>query len=398
MKGNTGKIINVDLTAGKVEIETLPSDYYKKYIGGSGLAAKIFWDRGRFDIDPLAPEAMLIFMNGPFAGLRLSGASRNSVAGCSPLTGHWGDSSSGGFFAPELRYAGFDGIIITGRAATPSMLIIEDGKIEIADASPYWGKGTQEVTVALKKKFGKAVRTLVIGPAGENLVKYTIILNDGHHATGRAGFGALMGSKNLKAILVKAGKKEMELADAAAFDELRKEINEKTKESVSANVLRENGTAANLIGGVYSGDVPVKNWTSNYWEEAAEALTGSTLTETYLTKRGACAYCTIACKRVVEVKEGPFAIAEGPGPEYETIVAFGTLIGSVDLAATCKAGRVCNDLGLDTISAGATIAWAMEAYEKGDLTDEDTEGIPLLWGDLNTVINTLLPMIAERRG
>ncbi len=398
MKGNTGKVINVDLTAGSSHVETLPEEDYKHYIGGSGLAAKIFWERGRFDIDPLAPEAMLIFMNGPFAGLRMSGASRNSVAGCSPLTGHWGDSSGGGYFAPELRYAGFDGIIITGKAAKPSYLLIQDGDVQVLAADEYWGKGAEEVTKALKARYGKDYRTLVIGPAAENLVKYTIILNDGHHATGRAGFGAIMGSKNLKAIVVKASKKDMEVANPAGYEAFRKELNTRIIEALPATLLHADGTAANLTGGVYAGDVPVKNWTSNFWEEAADALAGSTLSEMYLTKRGACAFCGIACKRVVEVKEGPFAVPEGPGPEYETMVSFGTLIGSIDLAATCKAGRLCNDLGMDTISAGGTIAWAMEAFEKSDLTLEDTDGIPLKWGDLETVINVVLPKIAKREG
>jgi len=398
MKGNTGKIIDVDLTAGKIKVDELPEEYYKKYIGGSGLAAKLFWERGNFDADPLSPEAMLIFMDGPFAGLKLSGVSRHSTAGRSPLTGGWGDSSCGGYLAPELRYAGYDGIVITGRAEKPSMLLIEDDRIEILDAGEYWGRETAEVNSALKEKYGKAYRTLVIGPAGENLVKYSVILNEGHHATGRTGFGAVMGSKNLKAIVVKAGKKEMTLADPEKVDELRKELNPKIKEALASDVLRENGTAANLIGGMYAGDVPIRNWTSNFWEEASEDLTGSTLTETYLTRRSSCAFCSIACKRVVEVKEGPWAIPEGPGPEYETIVAFGTLIGSIDLAATCKAGRICNDLGIDTISAGGTIAWAMEAFERGDLTLEDTDGIELKWGDMDTIINKVIPMITAKEG
>jgi aldehyde:ferredoxin oxidoreductase len=398
MKGNTGRVINVDLTSGGIRTETLPEEYYKQYIGGSGVAGKIFWERGRFDIDPLDPEAMLIFMNGPFAGLRISGASRNSVAGCSPLTGHWGDSSCGGYFAPELRYAGYDGIIITGKSPQPSLLLIRDDSIEVLDASEYWGKGTEEVNAALKKRFGKDHRTLVIGPAAEKLVKFTMILNDGHHATGRAGFGAIMGSKNLKAIVVKASKKEMEMANREAYEAFRKELNQRIVEALPATVLHEDGTAANLMAGVFTGDVPVKNWQSNFWEESAEALAGGALTEQYLTRRGACAFCGIACKRVVEVKEGPFAVPEGPGPEYETIVSFGTLIGSIDLAATCKAGRVCNDLGIDSISAGGTIAWAMEAFEKGDLTLEDTDGIALNWGDMDTVINVVLPKIAAREG
>lgn len=398
MKANTGKIIRIDLNAGAVSIETLPEENYRKFVGGSGLAAKYFWDKGDFNTDALSPEAMLIFMNGPFSGLKLSGASRNSVAGRSPLTGHWSDSSCGGFFAPELRFAGYDGIVLTGKSPKPSVLLIEDDKISIVDGAEYWGKGIEEVTKELKNKYGKTCRTVTIGPAGENLVKFAAILNDGHHAFGRTGFGAVMGSKNLKAIVVKAAKKEMTLADPEKYEELRKELNTKIKEALASSVMHENGTAANLGGGAFTGDVPIKNFTSNFWEEVTDALSGPTLTDTYLTKRGACAYCAIACKRVVEVKEGPWAIPEGPGPEYETIVAYGSLIGSLDLAAVCKANKICNDMGMDTISSGSTIAWAMEAFERGDLTEADTDGVKLNWGDMETVINVLLPKMAKREG
>lgn len=398
MYGNTGKIIVVDLTVGKIEVETLPETDYLSYIGGSGLAARLFWKRGNIQADPLSPEAILLLMNGPFAGLKLSGASRSSIAGRSPLTGNWGDSSCGGYFAPELRYAGFDGIILTGKAAKPSLLVIEDSAIRIESAEAYWGKGIESVNRSLKEKFGKTWRNLVIGPAGENQVKYAMILNEAHHAFGRAGFGAVMGSKNLKAIVVKASSKTMKLANSEAFEILRQELNPRIKDALASDVMHVNGTAANLEGGVYSGDVPIKNFTSNFWQEMAESLTGSVLSEKYLTHGSACAYCAIACKRNVAIMEGPFAIPDGPGPEYETIVSLGSMIGSMDLAAVCKAGRVCNDLGLDTISTGVTIAWAMEAYERGDITPDDTEGIPLVWGDMETVIDVLIPAIAAKTG
>ncbi len=398
MNANTGKIININLSSGQVKIETLPEEWYRLYIGGSGMAAKIFQERGDFSLEPLDPKAMLIFMNGPFAGLKLSGASRGSVAGCSPLTGHWGDSSCGGYFAPELRYCGFDGIVITGRAEKPSLIRIEGDAIELLAADAYWGLGTEETTRLLKGQFGKSSRTMTIGPAGENGVKFANIMHDGHNAAGRAGFGALMGSKNLKAVVVRALNKQMTLADPESFETLRVDLNVRIKEALASSVLHENGTAANLIGGVFSGDVPVKNWSSNFWEEAAEELNGTTLTEKYLTRRSGCMYCSIACKRIVEVKEGPFAVPEGSGPEYETIVAFGTLMGSIDLAATCKAGRICNDMGIDTISCGSTIAWAMEAFEKGDLSPEETGGLDLHWGDMATVIDVLLPAITGREG
>ncbi len=398
MFGNTGKVIAVDLSAEKISIETLPESYYLSYIGGSGLAAKLFWEKANIKADPLSPEAMLVFMNGPLAGLKLSGASRCSVGGRSPLTGCWGDSSCGGYFAPELRYAGFDGIIITGKASRPAMLVIKDSKISLENAESLWGKGIESVNQSLKDQYGKNWRTLIIGPAGENQVKYAMILNEAHHAFGRAGFGAVMGSKNLKAIVVKASSKNVKLYDPEAFEALRQELNPRIRDALASDVMRVNGTAANLEGGVYSGDVPIKNFTSNFWQEMAESLTGSVLTEKYLTNRSACAYCSIACKRNVIVKEGPFAIPKGPGPEYETIVSLGALIGSIDLAAVCKAGRICNDLGLDTISTGATIAWAMEAFEKGDLPKDYTDGIELTWGDMETVIDRIIPAIAGKTG
>lgn len=398
MFGNTGKVIDIDLTKGTIETITLDEGDYKKFIGGSGLATKLFWDRGDFDADPLSPEAMLIFMNGPFAGLKISGTSRNCVAGRSPLTGNWADSSCGGYFAPELRYAGFDGIIITGKAEGPSLIVINDDKVEIVNAKDLWGSGIESANVTLKEKHGKNARTVLIGPAGENGVLFANIMHEAHHAFGRTGFGAVMGSKNLKGLVVMASKKEMKLADAKEYEAIRAEVNPLIKDALASDVMRENGTAANLEGGVYAGDVPIKNWTSNYWEEMADALTGSTLTDTYLTKRGSCAFCSVACKRVVEVKEGPFKIPEGPGPEYETITAFGSMMNSMDLAATCKANRICNDLGMDTISCGVTIAWAMEAFEKGHLTTDDTDGVELNWGDMETVIDVILPKISAKDG
>ena len=398
MHGNTGKIITVDLSKQRIGIETLPEHIYRTYVGGSGLAAKLFWDRASWDADALSPQAMLMFLNGPFAGLKLSGASRFSAAARSPLTGAWADSSCGGYAAPELRYAGYDGIVLTGKAAEPVMLIIDDDAIRLEPAVAYWGNGITESTRALKEAFGKNWRTLVIGPAGENLVPYACILNEAHHAFGRTGMGAVMGSKNLKAILIHASKKQMALADPEGFETLRGELNPRIKDALASDVLRVNGTAANLEGSVYTGDVPIRNFTSNFWQEMGEALTGSMLTERYLTHQSACAYCAIACKRNVEISDGPWAIEKGPGPEYETIVSLGSLIGSMDLAAVCKAGRLCNDLGLDTITTGATIAWAMEAFEKRDLLPDDTEGVELHWGDMETVIHRLIPDIASRKG
>jgi len=398
VKGNTGKIIRIDLSKGSIEIIGVPDTYYSTYIGGSGLAAKIFWENADFDADPLSPESILIFMNGPFAGLKLSGTSRCCVAGRSPLTGGFSDSSCGGYFAPELRYAGFDGIILTGKSKAPVFLVIEDGSICLEDAASYWGKGIESVTQSLKARYTKKYRTLVIGPAGENQVPYANIIHDNHHAFGRTGFGAIMGAKHLKAIVVKASAKRMVLADEKKFEILRKELNPRIRTGMIPEVLREFGTAGSLESHVYSGNVPIKNWTSNFDEEMAEALTGETLSNTYLSGRSSCAHCGIACKRMVQIDNGPFAIPKGAGPEYETIVSFGCLMDSKDLAAACKAGRICNDLGMDTISAGATIAWAMEAFEKGHISKADTDDIPLNWADMATVIDKILPAMAGKIG
>jgi len=398
MKGNTGRIADIDLSTGNVSILQLPEETYRRYIGGSGLAARIFWDRADFSADPLSPEAILILMNGPLTGVKLSGVSRMNATARSPLTGGIAESSCGGHFPPALRLAGFDGLILSGRAKRPSVLLIENESVSVRDAGNLWGMGVLECTRELKKTYGKKSTSLVIGPAGENGVPFACILNEAHHAFGRCGMGAVMGTKNLKALVVQSGGGALSLADPDRIKSLTRELNPRIKDYLISQVLHDYGTSGNLEGHMYDGDVPMRNWTSSYDEEMASALTGSTLSETYLKKTATCAYCAVACKRIVQVDEGPFAVDEGPGPEYETVVAFGCLQGSPDLAAVCKAARICNDLGMDTISAGATIAWAMEAYEKGHLSDEQTGGIPLIWGDMDTVVRRILPMMAARDG
>jgi len=398
MNGNTGKIADINLSTGIVKILELPVDTYRRYIGGSGLAARIFWDRADFSADPLSPEAILILMNGPLTGIKLSGVSRMNATARSPLTGGIAESSCGGHFPPALRLAGFDGLILSGRAKRPSVLLIENESVSVRDAGNLWGMGVLECTRELKKTYGKKSTSLVIGPAGENGVPFACILNEAHHAFGRCGMGAVMGAKNLKALVVQSGAGTLSLADPDRIKSLTRELNPRIKDYLISQILHDYGTSGNLEGHMYDGDVPMRNWTSSYDEEMASALTGSTLSETYLKKTATCAYCAVACKRIVQVDEGPFAVEEGPGPEYETVVAFGCLQGSPDLAAVCKAARICNDLGMDTISAGATIAWAMEAYEKGHLTNEQTDGISLKWGDMETVVNRILPAMAARSG
>ncbi len=396
MYGNTGNIAIVDLSAGTVENLGLAADTYRRFIGGSGLAAKLFFDRADFSAEPLDPGALLMFLNGPLAGVKLSGASRMTAAARSPLTGAFADSSCGGYFAPAMRYAGLDGVVITGKSARPAVLVLRDGTAAVEDADGLWGKGIIECVPALAERYGKKARNLVIGPAGENLVPFACIMNEAHHAFGRCGLGAVMGSKNLKALVAVPGEPQISMADPERVRAMIKELTPRIRESLISQVLHDFGSPGNLEGHMYTGDVPVKNWTSNFNEEMAEALTGSTLSDRFLTRTGTCAFCAVGCKRIVKVDEGPFAIDEGPGPEYETVAAFGTLMDSSDLAAVCKANRVCNDLGMDTISAGSTIAWAMEAWERGDLDAERTGGIALEWGDMDTVVHRVLPAMAAR--
>lgn len=399
MKGNTGRIAAVDLSAGTVEMLHYPEDTYRQFIGGSGMAARLFWDRADFSADPLAPQALLVFMNGPLAGVKLSGASRMSAAGRSPLTKGFADTSCGGYFPPALKYAGFDGLVITGKAPVPSIIRIADGAVTIEAAGDAWGRGIYTTNAMLEDRYGKASTSLAIGPAGEAMVPFACILNRAHHAFGRCGLGAVMGSKHLKAIVVEKGDAgKLSVADGQRLKALIKAVTPRIRESIISQVLHDFGSAGNLEGHMYDGDVPIRNWTSNFNEEMAEALTGSTLTDQYLTGTRTCAYCVVACKRVVKVDEGPFSIPRSPGPEYETVAAFGTLLGSSDLAAVCKANYLCNDFGMDTISTGSTIAWAMEAWEKGHLTPERTGGIPLEWADMETVVNKVLPMMAAREG
>lgn len=398
MYGNTGKVAHINCSTGTIETISLQEDIYKKFIGGSGLAAKLFWDYADFSANPFSEKSVLIFMNGPLAGVPLSGTSRMSAVARSPLTNVFAESSCGGYFPPQLKFAGYDGLIITGKCQTPSIIHIANGSITIVPAEDLWSRMVGDTYSRIKEKYGDRSRTLIIGPAGENGVAYACILSDGHHAFGRCGLGAVMGSKKIKAIVIEPHKSSMKYFDKKKADSLVKELTPRIKEYIISQVLHEFGSVGNLEGHMYTGDVPIKNWTSNFNEEMAENLTGSTLTEKYLTKTGTCAYCAIACKRIVKVDEGPFSIPEGPGPEYETVASLGCLLGSSDLAAVCKAGRLCNEYGMDTISTGATIAWAMEAFERGDVTQKETGGITLHWGDMQTVIDTIIPSIAIKQG
>ncbi len=395
MNGYTGKFLDIDLTQGSCKDFTLDAARLKKFIGGSSLAASLYLERYNLHADPLAPENPLMIINGPLVGSGFPGSSRFAVAAKSPQTGIWGEAACGGNFGPELKKAGFDGIIITGASSSPVVLSIINGEAKISSAENLWGRDIYDVTDVLKKE-DKGWKVLAIGPAGENLVKYAAIANDKAHFIGRTGLGAVMGSKKLKAVIVR-GNQSPGKADEQKYKEIFKAAVQEIKESAFAESLHLMGSDAAMDLGMMTGDVPVKNWTSGGDFELSSKLSGPTMRETYLTRAHACANCPVACKRVVAVKDGPCLTEEGPGPEYETCCTFGTLIMNYDLAAVIKANELCNRYGMDTISAGATIAMAMELYEKGIVNRQKTDNLELTWGNMDAVF-ALLKKIAYREG
>jgi len=394
-KGYVGRHLRVDLSDGRCSDFTIEEGLLRTFIGGSALGATLFLDRYPLDADPLSPESPLMVMTGPMVGSGFPGTSRFAVCAKSPLTGIWGESACGGTFGPELKKAGYDGIIITGRAVGPVVLVIVEGEARLSDASDLWGKDVYESTDLLKAG-EPGVKVLAIGPAGENLVRFAAIGNDKGHFVGRTGLGAVMGAKRLKAICVR-GSGKLEKADETRFREIHKAAVLEIKESAVAGSLHAMGSDANMDIGMINGDVPVKNWSVGEDFALSGALSGPTLSETYLTRSHACSHCPVACKRVVRVADGPYQTEEGPGPEYETCATFGTMIMNGDLAGVIKANELCNRYGMDTISCGSVIAWSMELFEKGTLTTKDTDGIELTWGNMEAVL-TLLPRIALREG
>ncbi len=394
-RGYAGRYLRVDLTEGLCSDFIIDETFLRKFIGGSALGAWLFLDGYPLAADPFSPESPLMVMTGPMVGSGFPGTSRFAVCAKSPLTGIWGEAACGGTFGPELKKAGYDGIVITGRAARPVSLSIVEGEARLIDAAGLWGRDIYETTDLLKAG-DPGLKVLAIGPAGENLVRFAAIGNDKGHFVGRTGLGAVMGSKRLKTICVR-GTGKLAKVDEARYREVYKEAVREIKDSALASSLHAMGSDVNMDIGMINGDVPVKNWTVGEDFDLSSALSGPTLSETYLTRAHACANCPVACKRVVRVPDGPYQTEEGPGPEYETCGTFGTMIMNRDLAGVIKANELCNRFGMDTISCGAAIAWAMELFEKGTLTPKETDGLDLAWGNMASVLE-LLPRIARREG
>lgn len=397
MGGNWGKVLKVDLTAGTTEDLEIEEKLYRDFLGGSGLAAKWFFDNEGWKAEPLSPENPLMIMNGPLSGTSLPGVSRLEICARSPLTGIWGEASMGGHFSPQLKRTGYDGIIVIGASEKPVYLYLSDEKAEIRDASTLWGKDTYETEDMLKEEVGdKRAQVMSIGPAGENMVKYACVLNDRGSTAGRCGMGAVMGSKKLKAVVAR-GNKKAPVADDAGYKEAREKMSEILKFSLVADGLRSFGSNVHMEYGMAIGDVPTRNWREAYWSEGPEKLGGTAVADSILTKNHSCFACPISCKRIVEVKTGPFAIEEGPGSEYEAAAALGTLQRMDDHDANHKANELCNRYGMDVISCGSTLAYATEAYEAGLITEKDTGGVKLDWNQPKIILE-LIEKTALREG
>lgn len=387
MNGWIGTLLRVNLSTGSVTKEALDPRLAKDYIGARGLGTKIMFDEVDPRVDPFSAENKLIFAPGPFSGTFAPSAGRYNVITKGPLTGTIAASNSGGSFGPELKYSGYDALILEGKAQKPVYLWIFDDKVELRDASGLWGKTVPETSDLIRAETDEDARVACIGPAGERLVLFAAVMNDLGRAAGRTGVGAVMGSKNLKAVAV-VGTGAIDVADQAAFKEsvlkARKLIRE---HPVGGTGLKAYGTdvLVNILN--QSGGLPTKNFQDGFFPEANK-VGGESLAEKLLERPRGCFSCVISCGRATRVSNGKYS-GQGEGPEYETAWSFGPDCGIDDLEAVTKANYYCNDYGLDTITLGSTVACAMELYERGYITLKETGGIPLNFGNAEAMVEAV---------
>lgn len=404
--GYNGKILHLDLTAGSWMVEEPEESFYRKYMGGSAMATYYLLKEMAAGVDPLGPDNVLVLALSVTTGTAISGQSRMTACAKSPLTGGIGDSQSGGFFPAEMKFAGYDAIILKGKSPRPVYLWIKDGQVELRDAAHLWGMVTGDAESTIKSELeDNKIEVLQVGPAGEDGVRFAALINMSNRANGRTGLGAVMGSKNLKAIAVR-GKQRPPLADKLSLKDLAKWGAVKFPESDIAS-MGKYGTAETTGSNHSSGTLPTYNYNSGVFDQW-EPIDGTTMYDSILRGaaegkqdrlgRDTCYACTVRCKRVVEITKGPYKVdPHYGGPEYETTSTFGNYCGISDLPAIAKANELCNKYGMDTISCGAAISWAFEAFNEGELTLEDTGGLDLTWGNAESMVK-LTKMIAKREG
>jgi aldehyde:ferredoxin oxidoreductase len=390
-----GQILRVNLTSGEISTEHLDPQWARQTLGGAGLATRYLIELTPPGIDPLGAKNVLIFMTGALTGTPSASASRYSVVAKSPQTGYWGQSNSGGFFGPALKWSGFDGVIFEGVSPEPVYLSILDGEAELRKASHLWGLTVPACDDRLQTELGRPVTVACIGPGGENLVRYAAIMNNKHRAAGRTGMGAVMGSKRLKAIAC-GGNRHISLYNSEEF----KQVNQRQREYMDESILKIGFEAygTNMVADMVNvrGGYPTHNWQSGTFEQI-DKVNAQAVTDQVLIEGVRCFACPVACGRGTEIRQGKWQGAHGEGPEYETTDTLGAMCGVDDLNAITMANYRCNEYGLDTISTGASIAFAMECYQRGLLTTEQTGGLALEFGDADLVVE-LVERIGRREG
>lgn len=392
--GYNGKILRVDLSSGKIATEEFPENFYRQYFGGEGFTGYFLLKELSPGVDPLGPGNKLIFAAGPLTGVPVGGCGRHSVGGKSPLTGAFGEAEAGGYWGTELKMAGFDAIIIEGKAEKPVYLFIRDGEAQLRDARHLWGKKALECQDAIREELGDPlIKVALIGPAGENLVRFANIMNDLDAAAGRTGMGAVMGSKNLKAVACR-GHQRVSLADPPAVKDIARWIRDNTP--ITLKGMRDFGTSRLVPTLNSSGGLPTRNFQLGSIE-GADKISGQAMKDTILVNRRACFACPVQCKREVKVDEPYVVDPRYGGPEYETIAALGSNCDITDLKVIAKGGELANAYGLDSISCGVAISFAMECFENGLLTSTDTGGIDLRFGNESAMLQ-MVEQIALRRG
>ncbi len=400
--GYMGKILNVDLSQGTLSQETMDPQICRDYIGGYGLGARLLYDRIPKGADPLGPHNILGLLTGPLTGTPAIIGSRFVAVAKSPKTGGWGDANCGGHFGPHLKFSGFDGVFFSGLSPKPVYLFIDEGRAELRDAADLWGLGVTALEDLLVQRHGKGIQVCSIGPAGEKLALTACIMNDKERAAGRSGLGAVMGSKKLKCVVVK-GKMNVPVHDEQKMKDLRREY---LKQATGAfEVFKKYGTAGITHDAILSGDGPVRNWggagTTDFPSEHGRRISDEAVVGLDGYKAYGCWHCPIACGGKVTQKNGRFPLdlnnGVGHKPEYETLAMFGSNLLNDDLPSIVKVNEICNNLGIDTISVGATIAYAVECYENGLLTRQQTDGLELKWGSAAAIV-ALAEKIGTREG
>ena len=393
--GYNGKILHVDLGSGSWMVDIPPEDWYRRYMGGSNFASYFLLNEVTPQTDPLGPDNPLILAGSVVTGAPLSGYSRYTAAARSPLTGAFGESEAGGYWGPELKFAGFDAVVIRGRSPRPVYLWINDGNVEIRDAAAHWGKNNWQTQEGVKAELGrKWAKVLSIGPAGENLVLTANIMNNLEHANGRCGLGAVMGSKNLKAVAVE-GSAKPEFADPDKVREIARWHNARIKVHPPNIILRNQGTSYLVRALNDAGMLPTRNFKHGVFG-GFEGITWDAYEKIFHSSH-TCYACTVRCKRRVEA-DGPYPLNKNwGGPEFEAIGAMGSLTCVDNIAAVARANQLCNLLGLDVIAAGCAVAFAMECFENAVLTKADFDGRDMSFGNAEGML-WLIEQIAHRRG